>query len=88
MKAVSVLPWRRAIEGQRFSRENPVFCPSRFHATALQAKEREVKQELEKKAKELLRQLRDEAHAELLEVLTPTQRAKLKEMVGEKFEWE
>ena len=54
----------------------------------LKTKEKEVKQELERKAKELLRQLRDEAHAELLEVLAPAQRQKLKDMLGEKFEWE
>jgi hypothetical protein len=54
----------------------------------LKTKEKEVQQELEKKAKEIFRQLRDEAHAELLEVLNPAQRQKLKEMLGERFEWE
>jgi len=54
----------------------------------LRRKEKEVKAELERKAKELLRELRNEAQDELSEVLTPTQRQQLKEMLGEKFEWE
>jgi Spy/CpxP family protein refolding chaperone len=54
----------------------------------LKTKEKELKEELERKAKELLRQLKDESQEELFEILTPTQRQRLKEMLGERFEWE
>jgi len=54
----------------------------------LKAREKEAKAELEQKAREVLRQLREEAHEKVFDVLTPAQRQKLKEMLGEKFVWE
>ena len=53
----------------------------------LTAKEQEVHKEMQAKAKEILRELQDEAREKLFKLLTPRQRAQLKEMMGPKFVW-
>ena len=50
----------------------------------LKEKEKEVQQDMAEK----MAKLREEAHQELLEVLTPPQREKLKQLIGEKFKSE
>ena len=50
----------------------------------LKEREQEIKQEMAEK----MAKLREEAREELLEVLNPTQREKLKQMIGEKFKSE
>ena len=53
----------------------------------LTAQDQEVRKEMEAKAKEILRELQDEAREKLFKLLTPRQRAQLKEMMGPKFVW-
>ncbi len=54
---------------------------------ALKKKELEVREEMQKKTQEFYKQLQADAREQLLDVLTPAQRKKLTEILGEKFEW-
>lgn len=54
----------------------------------LQKKEKEVSSEVQRKTREFYEQLREESEEELLSVLTAEQRRKLKELVGERFDWQ
>jgi Spy/CpxP family protein refolding chaperone len=53
----------------------------------LQEVEREARQEMQKKYQEFYKKLREEMLEKILGVLDDKQRAQLKEMTGEKFEW-
>lgn len=53
----------------------------------LRKKEEEVRQELQKKTQEFYKKLQEESREKIFSVLTPAQRKKLDELMGEKFEW-
>lgn len=54
----------------------------------LQKKEKEVAAEVQRKSREFYERLREESEEELLSVLTDAQRRKLKDLVGERFDWQ
>jgi hypothetical protein len=54
----------------------------------LKKKEKEITAEVQRKTREFYEKLREESEDELLSVLTEAQRKKLKELVGEKFDWQ
>jgi hypothetical protein len=54
----------------------------------LKKKEKELTAEIQRKTREFYEQLREESEDELLSVLTDAQRKKLKELVGERFDWQ
>lgn len=56
--------------------------------TQLQDKQKEVQKEMQEKTQAFYKQLQDESREKLLSVLTPEQREKLKELLGEKFQWQ
>ncbi len=49
--------------------------------------EKLVQEEIRKKTQEFYKQLQQESRDKLLEVLTPAQKKKLDDLIGEKFEW-
>jgi Spy/CpxP family protein refolding chaperone len=53
----------------------------------LKKTEEEVRQEMQQKTQEFYKKLQEEAREKLFKVLTPTQRKKLDDLQGEKFEW-
>lgn len=54
----------------------------------MKKKEEEVRQEIQEKTREFYKKLQEDSQEKLMSVLTPEQRAKLKRLVGEKFEWQ
>ncbi len=53
----------------------------------LKKKEAEVRQEIQQKTQEFYKKLQEEAREKIFSVLTPSQRKKLEEIQGERFEW-
>jgi len=53
----------------------------------LKKKEEEVRQEIQKKSQEFYKKLQEESREKIFSVLTPKQRRKLDELIGERFEW-
>jgi hypothetical protein len=53
----------------------------------LKKKEEEIRQDMQKKTQEFYKKLQEESREKLFSVLTPAQRKKLDELIGEKFEW-
>jgi hypothetical protein len=56
--------------------------------TQLQEKQKEVMKEMQEKTQAFYKQLQEESREKVLGVLTPAQRKKLEEMLGEKFQWQ
>lgn len=54
----------------------------------LKEKEAKLREDIQRKTQEFYKQLREEARAELLSVLTAEQRRKLDDLTGETFEWQ
>ena len=54
----------------------------------LREKEQEVQKEVREKTQEFYKKLQEESREKLLSILTPAQRKKLADMIGEKFEWQ
>ena len=54
----------------------------------LQEKQKEVAKEMQEKTQAFYKQLQEESREKVLGVLTPAQRRKLDEMMGEKFQWQ
>lgn len=53
----------------------------------LKKKEDEIRQDIQKKTQEFYKKIQEESREKLFSVLTPAQRKKLDELIGEKFEW-
>ena len=56
--------------------------------TQLQEKQKEVAKEMQEKTQAFYKQLQEESREKVLAVLTPAQRKKLEELLGEKFQWQ
>lgn len=56
--------------------------------TQLQEKQKEVQKEMQEKTQAFYKQLQEESREKLFSVLTPEQRKKLDELIGEKFQWQ
>ncbi|HZL91716.1 MAG TPA: hypothetical protein VFB96_25320 [Pirellulaceae bacterium] len=54
----------------------------------LRQKEQELRAEIQKKTQEFFKKLNEETREELLSVLTPAQRQKLRDLLGSDFEWQ
>jgi Spy/CpxP family protein refolding chaperone len=54
----------------------------------MQEKQREIAKENQEKTQAFYKQLQEESREKLLSVLTPAQRKKLDELIGEKFQWQ
>lgn len=54
----------------------------------LQEKQKEVQKEMQEKTQAFYKQLQEESREKLFSVLTPEQRKKLDELIGEKFQWQ
>jgi hypothetical protein len=54
----------------------------------LRQKEQELRAEIQRKTQEFYKKLNEETREELLSVLTPAQRQKLRDLLGSDFEWQ
>ena len=54
----------------------------------LRQKEQELRAEIQRKTQEFYKKLNEETREELLSVLTPVQRQKLRDLLGNDFEWQ
>ena len=74
-----------ALEGDEVGKELGITDAQREE---LKKKEEKIRGEFMKKYQEFYKKLNDETREEMMSVLTPTQRKKLEELLGSKFEWQ